>query len=219
MVKSSAKYKTSMSLTSDFRGDSKLVARNEAGPITVCPADVPDCQIKAGIYAPAPTRGQAREIGEGAKVRAEPNEGTVRVTVDRPHLEDKQNVWVDLKIVIPQEAHGPLDLETEFGRVVCRQTTSQSIVAKSSFGSMDITCSEACPPDINANVETEFGKVRFKAPPDFQGDIDLGTEFGSTKTAIPIVRGDLSYSSKRGSTGEGKGKVSLHTSFGSVRLR
>jgi hypothetical protein len=219
MVKSSAKYKSSMSLTSDFKSDSKLVVHNEAGPISVCPADVPDCRIAARIYALAPRKAEAREIGQAVQVRAEPNEGTVRIVVDQPHLEEKQNIWVTLKILIPREAHGDLDLETEFGNVTCRKITSQSIVAKSSFGSIDITCSDACSPDINADAKTEFGKVRFKAPPGFRGEIDLGTDFGSTRTAFPIVRGESSHDSKKGATGEGKGKLSLHTSFGSVKLR
>jgi hypothetical protein len=219
LAKSSAKYKESRSLSCDFKSDWRLVVRNEAGPITVCPGDVQDCQVKARVYVLARRKAEAQEIGQAVQVRAEPNNGEVRITVDTPHLEEKQNVWVDLKILVPLETRGPLDLETEAGRITCRKITSQDIVAKSSFGSIDITCSEACPADINATVETEFGRVRFEAPPDFRGEIDLGTEFGSARTAIPLVDGDSSHSGKTGRTGDGKGRVSLHTEFGSVKLR
>jgi hypothetical protein len=219
LAKSSAKYKENRSLSCDFKSDSKLVVRNEAGPITVSPGDVQNCQVKARVYVLARRKAEAREIGQAVQVRAEPNDGMVRIVVDTPHLEDKQNVWVDLKILIPQEARGALDLETEAGRIACRKITSQNVVAKSSFGAIDIVCSETCPADIDADAQTEFGKVRFKAPPDFRGEIDLGTEFGSTRTAIPIVQGESSRGSKKGSTGDGNGRLRLHTSFGSVRLR
>jgi hypothetical protein len=219
LAKSSAKYKESRSLSCDFKSDSRLVVRNECGPITVSPGDIQDCQIEARVYVLAPRKAEAREIGQAVQVRADPNDGMVRVVVDTPHLENKQHVWVDLKVRVPQEARGALDLETEAGRIACRKITSQNVVAKSSFGAIDITCSEACPADVDADLETEFGKVRFKAPPDFQGEIDLGTEFGSTRTAIPIVQGESSRDSKKGSTGDGNGRLRLHTSFGSVRLR
>ena len=71
-----------------------------------------------------------------------------------------------------------------------------------------------------ADVKTDFGKIRFEAPPGFEGEIDLNTDFGSVDAAMPLaIRYKASRDCLQGEVGSGVGKLRLDTGFGSVRLR
>jgi hypothetical protein len=120
--------------------------------------------------------------------------------------------------------HGSLELETQFGRVVAREIVSDHLVASSQKGSMDITCAESCPAEIVADVSSEWGKIRFKAPPQYEGGVELESEFGSVKLDMPAdVRGTILnttlHDKVSGTIGSGKGNLRLFTNLGSVRLR
>jgi hypothetical protein len=123
-----------------------------------------------------------------------------------------------------ENMHGSLDLKTEFGHVVAREIVSDHLVASSQKGSMDISCADSCPADIVADVSSEWGKVRFKAPPQYQGAVELESEFGSAKVDMPAeVRGTIlnttTHDKVSGRIGSGKGSLRLFTNLGSVRLR
>ena len=97
-------------------------------------------------------------------------------------------------------------------------------MASSQKGSMDISCADSCPAEIVADVSSEWGKVRFKAPPRYEGTVELESEFGSVKLDMPAdVRGTLlnttTHDKVSGRIGSGKGNLRLFTNLGSVRLR
>jgi hypothetical protein len=236
VAKCASKHKTCKSVEQDFAPGSTLRVRNDFGPILVSGENASTCEIVGRIYVEAPTKREAREIGEQVRIVAEPNDGTLFVTVAKPHLEKNRAVWVDLEIMVPSRAHvdcqtefgrvklvgieGDIRTHTEFGPVVCEEITSGSITVKSEFGGINITCSDACPADLVADVRTDYGKIRFRAPEAFEGDIDMGTDFGSTRTRIPIAHySEWSDDRKIATTGGGKGRLSLHTDFGSVRVK
>jgi DUF4097 and DUF4098 domain-containing protein YvlB len=57
-------------------------------------------------------------------------------------------------------------------------------------------------------------------PPNFAGDIAVETNFGSVKTELPItVKGDVSKTRLNGTIGQGKGRMDLKTSFGSIKIK
>ena len=194
------------------------------------------CQITGRVYVHAPTKREAQEIGEQVRIVAEPNDGVLLVTVTKPPLEGKRSAWVDLRIVVPSKANvdcetefgrvkivgieGDIRASTEFGAITCDEITSGNITANSEFGSIYITCEDASPADLVADVRTEYGKIRFRAPEAFDGDFDIRTEFGSTGAKLDVAdRGQWTRGHKMGTTGSGKGRLSLQTEFGSVRLR
>lgn len=236
LAKCTAKYKTSESIAHDFEPGSTLSVRSDLGPISVSGDDVADCQIMGRVYVHAPTKQEAREIGEQVQIAAQRNDGTLLVTAKKPPLEENRSVWVDLDIVVPSRAH--VDCETEFGRIKVTEIegdvravtefgaitydeiVSGNITAKSEFGAIRVKCADTCPADLIADVRTEFGKIRFDAPEAFQGDFDIATDFGSAKTKLSTASyGTWTNSRKTATTGSGNGKLSLHTEFGSVRLR
>jgi len=238
-----------------FEPGSKLVVRNEAGAVRISSDDGTDCRIKAKVYVHAPHKQEAREIAEQVQVAAEPNNGTVLVTVKKPPMSQEHRfVSVGLDIHLPRRAHvdcetdfgqialagiegdvkastqfgsvtcenvhGSLELETQFGRVVAREIVSNHLVASSQKGSLDISCADSCPAEIVADVSSEWGKVRFKAPPQYAGALDLETEFGSVKLDTAAdVRGTIMHKKVTGRIGSGQGSVRLFTNLGSVRLR
>ena len=122
--------------------------------------------------------------------------------------------------VICEKTQGALDLGTQFGRVTGREIVSDRLVARTQFGSVDIACSKLCPQEITAEVRAEWGKVRFKAPPDYQGAYRLDNDSGAVRSALPMAgEGRVSRHQIVGTTGSGKGNLRLSSEHGSVRLR
>ncbi len=119
-----------------------------------------------------------------------------------------------------ENMQGALDLETQFGRVVAREIVSDHLVARSQKGAIDISCADACPARIVADVSSEWGKIRFKAPPDYQGAFRLDNDWGAVRSALPIAgEGRVSRHQIVGTTGSGSGNLRLSSDHGSVRLR
>jgi DUF4097 and DUF4098 domain-containing protein YvlB len=115
---------------------------------------------------------------------------------------------------------GRILLDTSYGEVDCERITTSDFRAKSSFGKMDIHFSDACPADLRADIETSFGEIVAQIPPDFAGDIAVETSFGGIKTELPItVKGDFGRDKLTGTIGQGKGKINLKTSFGSIKIK
>ncbi|MHC4424581.1 MAG: DUF4097 family beta strand repeat-containing protein [Planctomycetota bacterium] len=112
------------------------------------------------------------------------------------------------------------DLSTSYGRITCRQITTTDLTAKSGSGDLDIACSDSTPAEIVASLVTSYGSIDFVVPPDFSGQVDLSTGYGSIKTDLPItISGEASKKKLKGIIGEGKGNVHLQTSSGSIRIR
>jgi len=248
-------YKETHEIQTTLVPGSKLVVRNELGALRIVADEGTDCRITARVYVHAPTKREAREIGEQVQITAEPNDGTVLVSVRKPPMsQDHRFVGVDFDILVPRQAqvdcetefgrvrlagiegdvkartqfgsvlcedtHGALDLGTEFGRVTARQIVSPRVVACTEFGSVDISCAESCPADLTAEAKTEWGKIRFRAPPDYQGSVELTTDSGAVTSSLPVAaEGRLSRSRITGSIGTGEGKLHLSSERGSVRLR
>jgi DUF4097 and DUF4098 domain-containing protein YvlB len=115
---------------------------------------------------------------------------------------------------------GKIQLDTSYGEVDCEKITTGDFRAISSFGKMDIDFSAACPADIRAKIETSFGDVDVDIPPNFAGDVAVETSFGNIKTELPItVKGDFGKTKIYGTIGQGKGKIDLKTSFGSIKIK
>ncbi|MGE5293208.1 MAG: hypothetical protein ACM3VT_00115 [Solirubrobacterales bacterium] len=236
IAKCAAEAKKTESVECDFAAGSTLRVRNDFGPISVCGGDSAGCQVTGRIYVHAPTKREAREIGEQVRIAAEPNDGTVLVTAEIPPLEKDRGVWVDLRIAVPSRAN--VDCETEFGRVkfvgiegdirghtefgpiTCNKIISGRIDVQTEFGAIHVKCEDASPADLVADARTEYGKIRFKAPESFGGSFDIRTEFGSTGAKLDVAsRDQWTHSHKMGDVGSGKGRVSLQTEFGSVKLK
>ncbi|UCF43478.1 MAG: DUF4097 family beta strand repeat protein [Planctomycetota bacterium] len=118
------------------------------------------------------------------------------------------------------DIQGSVQLETSYGRVTCRRITPTELLARSSFGAIDIVCSPQTKPEINADIETSFGEIDFVAPPNFSGRVELETSFGSIDTDLPLtIKGSLSEDKIKGTIGDGSGSLRLKTSFGSINLK
>ena len=115
---------------------------------------------------------------------------------------------------------GKVQLDTSYGEVDCKGITTGDFRATSSFGKMDIAFSNVCPADIRARIETSYGEVNVDIPPNFAGDVAVETSFGSVRTELPItVKGDVGKTRLNGTIGQGKGKMELKTSFGSIKIK
>jgi DUF4097 and DUF4098 domain-containing protein YvlB len=67
---------------------------------------------------------------------------------------------------------------------------------------------------------TSYGSIEFTAPPDFAGQADLSTSYGSIRTEQPItISGPISKKKLKGTIGRGNGKLHLQTSSGSINLK
>ena len=142
--------------------------------------------------------------------------GQVRLT----GIEGNVKAATQFGSVICEKTQGTLELETQFGRVKGRQIVSDRLVARTEFGAVDIACSKSCPEEMTADVRTQWGKVRFKAPPGYQGVFRLENDWGAVRSALPIAaQGEILRHTIVGTTGSGKGDLRLSSDHGSVRLQ
>ncbi len=112
------------------------------------------------------------------------------------------------------------NLSTSYGRITCKQITANGIIAKSSSGSIEVACSESTPEDVSASLVTSYGSIDFVGPPEFAGQVDISTSYGSVRTDLPItISGEFSKKKLKGTVGEGSGKLYLHTSSGSIAIK
>jgi len=115
---------------------------------------------------------------------------------------------------------GKIHLDTSHGAIRCRQIVSSDFAANTSFGEINVSFGDTGPNDITAKLTTSFGAIEVAAPPSFAGQVDSQTSFGSIKTELPLtVKGDFSKDHISGAVGEGNGKLSLNTSFGSIKIK
>jgi len=115
---------------------------------------------------------------------------------------------------------GSVDLKTSYGSIICKNIESENLKAHTSFGGVDIECSDQTGPELIADVSTSYGGIEFKAPAGFSGAVDARTSFGSIKTLLPItVSGEIGKDSLSGTVGTGKGRLVLKTSFGSIKIK
>jgi hypothetical protein len=155
-------------------------------------------------------------IPSQAHVDCETQFGEIRLT----GIEGDVKAVTQFGAVVCEKTQGALELETQFGRIVGREIMSDHLVAHTQFGSVDIACSESCPEEVTAEVRTEWGKVRFKAPPDYQGAYRLETDWGAVRSALPITGPtEISHHRIVGTRGSGNGDLHLSSEHGSVRLR
>jgi len=113
-----------------------------------------------------------------------------------------------------------IDVSTSYGHITCREITTNDLVAKSSSGGIDIAFSDLTPSEINAEAITSYGNIDFVTPQGFTGQVELATSYGSIRTDLPItVIGEVSKKNIAGTIGEGKGKLYLRTSSGSITIR
>jgi DUF4097 and DUF4098 domain-containing protein YvlB len=113
-----------------------------------------------------------------------------------------------------------LDLSTSYGSIKAQEITTAKLIAGSGSGSIIIVCTPATPVDLTAEVKSSYGGIDFTAPPGFSGQVDLRTDYGSIRTALPVtVSGEISKKRVAGRVGEGKGLLRLQTGSGSISLK
>lgn len=119
-----------------------------------------------------------------------------------------------------EDIQGQVNLETSYGRINCQQITPSELIVKSNYGKIDVGCTPSAPGELNADIVTSYGSIDFVAPPEFSGEVDLRTGYGSIKTDLPItVIGEINKKRIKGTIGQGKGKLRLKTSYGSIKIR
>ena len=122
--------------------------------------------------------------------------------------------------ITANDLNGIIALKTSYGSITGRNITSSKFDAHSSFGSINIDFSNQSPSDLKAKLNTSYGSITVAAPPDFTGQVDLVTSFGSTKTDLPLtVTGELSGNRITGQIGQGTGELDIKTSFGAINVR
>jgi DUF4097 and DUF4098 domain-containing protein YvlB len=172
-------------------GDIRLESRS--GSIRLSKASFDDCQVRAsyGSVVCEGVRGSRLELHSGSD-------------------------GIDLA----ESAAKTMDVSTAYGRITCRRITFDNLAAKSRSGSVEISCSDSAGEDIAATIEAGHGSIDFTAPPGFSGEVDLAASYGSVKTDLPVTTSGLVRKNEiKGSIGEGRGKLHLRTTSGSVRLK
>ena len=115
---------------------------------------------------------------------------------------------------------GKIELNTSYGEIDCEKITTNDFSAKSSFGEIKASFTDACPANMTVKVDTSFGNIKADIPSNFAGSVAVETSFGKIKTDLPIlVKGEVGKTRLTGTVGEGSGKLDLKTSFGEVTIK
>lgn len=159
-------------------------------------------------------------VPRSADVECETTLGHVKLT----GIEGDVKASTQLGSITCEAIHGSLDLDTQLGRITCKEIVADRIVAKSQKGSVHISCADACPPTLTADVSTQWGKIRFVAPRHYQGAVDMESEMGSVRVGKGLnvegaVEKSLMHGSVSGHIGSGAGRLHLSSNLGSVSLK
>lgn len=119
-----------------------------------------------------------------------------------------------------RDIEGGINLETAYGSVDCNDIIFDELNVHSNFGGINIRCSDEASADMQADVNTAYGSIDFKAPIGFAGEVEVGTSYGSVETALPVtVESKTGNRQLQGVIGEGNERLRLRTSYGSIKLR
>lgn len=185
-----------------------------------------ECSTSYGSIKLADINGNIKAKTSFASINSEDIQGAAQLETSYGHITCQNITSTSLKAktsfssIKCENIQGPVQLETSYGSINCRNITSADIAARSSFGSIDIACSPSSPAEIIADVVTSYGSIDFVTPPNFSGQLDLSTSFGSIKTDLPImIKGEISKEKVKGTIGQGRGKLRLKTSFDSIKIK
>jgi DUF4097 and DUF4098 domain-containing protein YvlB len=172
-------------------GDIKL--KSSSGKITLSKASFGDCDAHTS-YGSIVT-----DELKGDSIRLHSDSGSINVTT---------------------ASASTIGVSTSYGRINCQQITAGDVTARSGSGNIDIACSQLTPAEIAAEVATSYGSIDFTAPPNFSGQVDLKTSYGSIRTDLAVtLTGEISKKHIQGRIGDGKGRLHLETSSGSITIR
>ena len=181
------------SITCDTFSGTSLDLKTESGRIAISNASFRDCLANTS-YGPL-----AGNHLKGDSIKLRSGSGSLDLTaLDAPTL----------------------DLSTSYGSIKVQEITTAKLAAHSGSGSILIVCTPQTSVDLTAEVKSSYGGIDFTAPPGFRGQVDLSTDFGSIRTALPVtVSGEISKKRVAGQVGEGKGLLHLQTGSGSISLK
>ncbi len=110
-----AKYTKTIRLTAPLAPGSAFAAETHNGSITVCGADVADCNLIATIVARAQTQQDAQMLADQVEVKLEPYDNKRETKITKPTLESNQSVSVNLDLKMPHRTD--LHLKTHNGAI------------------------------------------------------------------------------------------------------
>jgi DUF4097 and DUF4098 domain-containing protein YvlB len=112
------------------------------------------------------------------------------------------------------------NVSASYGSITCREIISDELTAETKSGNIDITCSESAPAGIAANVVTSYGSINFVAPPNFSGQVEVVTNYGSIRNELVMTTTtEVSKKKVMGAVGAGKGMLRLQTAGGSIKIK
>jgi len=193
-IKGSVLLETSYgSVTCKNISDGDIKLKSSSGKITLSKASFGDCDAHTS-YGSIVT-----DELKGDSIRLHSDSGSINVTT---------------------ASASTIGVSTSYGRINCQQITAGDVTARSGSGNIDIACSQSTPAEIAAEVATSYGSIDFAAPPNFSGQVELKTSYGAIRTDLPItVAGEISKKHIQGKIGDGKGRLHLETSSGSITIR
>ena len=213
---------------------STLIAETDVGSITVTGADVVDCNLTATIRVKAPTEQKAQEIAEQVKIELVPKGNTLTVETTKPPKKCKRSICISFDITVPEQTNlqlvsdvgkihisdiiGEINARTDVGKIYCEEI-SGNIDLKTDVGKVKVVYSKTAPAVCNANIATDVGGIDFTSPANLSAAIHAQTDVGSIRTDLPItVKGKIGKT-LHGTIGAGKGKITLRTDVGSIKIK
>ncbi len=229
-----AKHEKTKNLSVPFAPGQTLQLKNNVGEIIITGADVKDCNVTATIIAKAKTEEQAKELAEEVQIKLEPYGNKLYIKAEVHTSKSGQSITIDFNITVPKQTAlqlttnvGEIKIasitksikaETDVGAISCKEVTGD-VDIETNVGEVKVFYSKTAQSTCNANIKTDIGEIDFTAPADLSAQVNLSTNIGSIQTDLPLdIKGMLGKKSS-GIIGKGKGKVTLKTNIGAIKIR
>jgi len=228
------KYERTDNLYAPLEPNSVIVVEIDVGSINITGADVTDCNGTAEIRVRASSEEEAREIAEKVEIKLIKEGKTLTLKIEKPSMKKSYSVSVRYNITVPKQTNlqlesdvgeisisqisGQIEIETDIGKIKCKEI-SGDIDLESDVGEVKVVYCETAPALQNISIQTDIGAINLTVPTDFSARVDARTDVGSISTNLPLKVTGTVGKKLRGTIGDGKGKVSLRTDVGSIKIK
>jgi len=229
-----AKAERSQDLTTSAADVTTLNVSTNVGTLRLNAVEGGQVHISAEITVKARTAEEAEALVEEVRIVAASSGQKLVIKAVKPADFGRNQLAVNFTITAP--AHLALQCTTNVGDIhvagfddhVTAKTDVGTIRCADLHGTTDlhsnvgdirVAYASDAPAPLQASITTNVGNIDFTGPDDISATLEARVNVGSIDTDRPLTITGKIEKSVRATLGDGKGKISLRTNVGSVKIR
>lgn len=208
---------------------------NQVGNLEIRGEDTDTIHIDAKVIAKAGTDERAKKLANQTKISISQKNDLAEIVIQRMEKQKEENIKVDLKITIPSDVNGIVDLNVgeirvsnlkgtlnlnnNVGNIYARDVLNK-ISASSSVGDMKVYYAAHAEKEIQADLQTNVGSILLQTPENISAEVFISSQVGSISVPYDLnIRGKSAEGrTAKGTIGQGEGQVRVKTNVGSIKI-